>query len=674
MKNRIGVLIVCIFFCSILTTCSHSAIKAQETNIIWDCSIQIFESGGKQDNVVFGEASDARDGSPADSYDVVKPPTPITPYVKATFNDNLPVPYDILWKDYRQYPDASKIWNLTIQWVPSSGSSSTIVTLSWMTSDLNESEYTSFILCTDTGAVLTDMLISDTYTFTCAAYLPQNLKIRCERLNNPPGTPSLPNGESRGYHGTSYVYSTSSTDPDNDDLFYQFDWGDGMMSNWFGPHHSGTTIQASYTWEVPGSFAVKARARDASGEQSSWSTAFIVEMMNRMPFLPVNSFPGTAAVNVQRNPTLRWIGGDPDGDLVTFDVFFGIQNPPPKVISNQSSVSFTPGVLLHQTTYYWRIIAWDEFGGSINGPVWSFTTIASDNGSSEPPVGDMNQTNTLPIADASGSEQRGFVGSLLVFNGSGSYDPDGYLSRWVWDFGDGMNGTGEVTFHRYQSLGLYTVALTVTDDKGATGTDTIIVEIGIANRPASTPIINGTYRGTKNTPYVYTVSSTDPENDFLRYSITWGDGTQNTSRLLPNNTSYICAHSWAAAGKYIVTATASDNITYSEECTWEVFIDVFFVRTLGFLFDTNNDEVYDSFYINATGGITDIQRLENGSFLLDTTDDGKWDYLFDPLTGSLEALSTGTIRIENQWLFIGIIVIAFIIIACIVFLYKRNYF
>ncbi len=674
MKKKLLITGVLFLLLTLIITPNIGRVSVQASSISWECLITCSETNGCIDTVIFGEAADANDGPPADSYDVAKPPTPVAPYIRAYFRDNLPVPYSALWTDYRRYPDSYKVWNLSVQWVPLEGDASTIITLSWDSSILIGTEYSTIDLCTNTGAPLRNMRTENQHTFTCPAFVHQHFKIIAQKENTAPAQPNKPVGETSGYHGSSYMYTTSTIDPDGDNVFYQFDWGNGMQSNWLGPYLSGVAMQVSYRWDVPESYAVKARARDVFGGQSSWSAALSVEMMNRAPSQPSNPSPSNAALNVPRNPTLSWTGGDPDGDLVTFDVFFGTQNPPLKVVSNQSSMSFTPGVLSYQATYYWRIMAWDGFGGSMSGSVWSFRTIAFDGGSSEPPGGDTNQTNAPPIADASGSEQSGFVGSLLVFNGARSYDPDGYLTSWAWEFGDGTNGAGELTVHEFQSIGLYTVTLTVTDEKGATGVDAITVDIGTANRPPSIPVINGTSRGDKNTPYVYTVSALDPENDFLRYTVAWGDGTQNMSVLVPNTMSYVCAHSWDAPGKYIITATASDNITFSEEGTWTVFIDVFFVRTLGFLFDTDNDEMYDSFYVNDTGAITDVQRLENGSYLLDATGDGGWDYLFDPLTGSLGSLDSGVMRVENPWFFVGIIVIAFIIIASIVFLYKRNYF
>ena len=56
---------------------------------------------------------------------------------------------------------------------------------------------------------------------------------------------------------------------------------------------------------------------------------------------------------------------------------------------------------------------------------------------------------------------------------SGSYDPDGTIVSYDWDYGDGSpHGSGVTANHTYATAGTYSVVLTVTDDGGATGTDT----------------------------------------------------------------------------------------------------------------------------------------------------------------------------------------------------------
>jgi len=75
-----------------------------------------------------------------------------------------------------------------------------------------------------------------------------------------------------------------------------------------------------------------------------------------------------------------------------------------------------------------------------------------------------------PVADA-GLDQ--VLNTKTVdFDGSGSYDPDGTIVSWEWDFGDESSGTGETTNHPYAADGAYTVTLTVTDNRGFTDTDT----------------------------------------------------------------------------------------------------------------------------------------------------------------------------------------------------------
>ncbi len=670
--------IVCIFgvMFSLLTAIMIPyiiTIPAADTTISWECILYCNETSGSIDSFTIGEAPDAHDGPPADSYDVAKPPTPISPYVRAYLKDNLLSPYSTLWKDYRLYPDSYKVWNLSIQWVPEDSESPSDITLSWNPEMIGETEYTTMNLCTNTGTPLKNMHTENTYTFSCPAYVVQNFKIIGQRQNIPPEPPSTPAGQTTGYHATTYAYTTSSTDSDTDDVYYQFDWGDGTMSSWLGPYSSGQTIQTSYLWHTPGLYLVKVQSKDITGQQSTWSSPLSVEMQNRAPAQPISPSPQNGATNIQINTNLTWTGADPDGDSLTYDVYLDTTNPPIKLVDNQSGSTLRPGTLSYQTTYYWKVISWDGFDGSSSSPVWSFTTQASD-GSQQPPDDDTNQTNYHPVADASLSEQTGFVGALLIFNGSRSYDPDGYLTKWSWDFGDGTNGVGERTIHMYQTVDIYNVILTVTDDAGATATDTISVKIGSANWPATKPVMNGTRMGTKNQTYPYSIYASDADNDFLQYTIGWGDGSQNTSMFLPNGTTWSVSHAWSASGKYQIIAKATDNNTVSEQTTMDVFIDVSFITTLGFLFDTDNDGLFDSFYINNTGSITSVQKTKDASYYLDTDNDGKWNYLYNPNNGLLTALRSSVTTIENPWFFIIIIATAVLIITCIVYLYKKNYF
>jgi len=96
---------------------------------------------------------------------------------------------------------------------------------------------------------------------------------------------------------------------------------------------------------------------------------------NHPPDEPTEPSPLDGANDVEVDITLTWTGGDPDGDTVRYDVYFGTTNPPPKVVSNQTSTIFDPETLDYNTMYYWQIIAWDNHGASTGGPLWHFTTV-----------------------------------------------------------------------------------------------------------------------------------------------------------------------------------------------------------------------------------------------------------------------------------------------------------
>jgi len=84
-----------------------------------------------------------------------------------------------------------------------------------------------------------------------------------------------------------------------------------------------------------------------------------------------------------------------------------------------------------------------------------------------------NPPNQWPIPEFSYS-----IDNLTVeFNASGSYDPDGEIIHYLWDFGDGTNGTGINPTHKYAASGDYIVKLTVIDDEGESKSRTKIVTI-----------------------------------------------------------------------------------------------------------------------------------------------------------------------------------------------------
>lgn len=93
-----------------------------------------------------------------------------------------------------------------------------------------------------------------------------------------PSKPLQPEGTSNGKYGNEYYYSTSSTDPNGDNLFYLFEWDDLSVEEWLGPFESGEVINISHIWGIKGEYNIRVKAKDTEGYESEWSDPLVVSM------------------------------------------------------------------------------------------------------------------------------------------------------------------------------------------------------------------------------------------------------------------------------------------------------------------------------------------------------------------------------------------------------------
>ena len=108
-------------------------------------------------------------------------------------------------------------------------------------------------------------------------------------VNLPPNTPKI-EGPSKGGPGK-YTYTFVTTDPNDDDVYYFIDWGDGDFENWIGPYESGEKCIIDHSWSAAGSFTIKVKAKDIYDAESDWGTFPII--------IPRNS--------ATYNSLLKWI-------------------------------------------------------------------------------------------------------------------------------------------------------------------------------------------------------------------------------------------------------------------------------------------------------------------------------------------------------------------------------
>jgi len=152
---------------------------------------------------------------------------------------------------------------------------------------------------------------------------------------------------------------------------------DGFITNWtwdFGDGVTSTQQNSTHQYTTSGPYTVTLNVTDESGATNT--TTQQITVINLLPNTPTNPSPNDRAANVDINTLLHWLGGDSDPeDTVTYDVYFGTTNPPPKSVSNQTGMTYNPGTMQLTTTFYWQIVSWDNHGASTSSPVWSFTTL-----------------------------------------------------------------------------------------------------------------------------------------------------------------------------------------------------------------------------------------------------------------------------------------------------------
>lgn len=98
--------------------------------------------------------------------------------------------------------------------------------------------------------------------------------------NQPPNMPAI-NGSISGKAGTRYEYEIYAIDPEENDVYYIIDWGDGITSEWLGPYNSGEATHFNHIWEEKDSYSIKVKSKDIFGDKSDWATIEVSMSKNK---------------------------------------------------------------------------------------------------------------------------------------------------------------------------------------------------------------------------------------------------------------------------------------------------------------------------------------------------------------------------------------------------------
>jgi PKD repeat protein len=244
--------------------------------------------------------------------------------------------------------------------------------------------------------------------------------------------------------GSSISFIVYANDPDGTIVKYEWDFGDGS-SNVTGEN-------PTHTYSSGGTYTVTVTATDNDGATDSYSTSINVQS-NKAPnakftFSPQNPEPGKTVTFDASNSK------DPDGSIASYT--WDWENDGRGGLTYQSPTAkkaFAPA-----GEYKVTLTVKDK-----NGKTDSVTKTVKVK---------QKQNNQKPTADISASSTKLNPGGTVTFDGSGSTDTDGSIQSYEWDFKDGNTATGQSVSHSFSSAGTYQVELTVTDDDGATDSET----------------------------------------------------------------------------------------------------------------------------------------------------------------------------------------------------------
>ena len=150
----------------------------------------------------------------------------------------------------------------------------------------------------------------------------QNGSLTLNKLNSPPNKPSAPYGPSTGNVNNSYDFSTSTTDPEYDNISYRFHWGDGEISDWSSEKYSGSSYSASHSFSAAGTYNVTAEAKDIYGSVSLPANNHQIVIYPAGSFL-FEDFNHDMVGGFPSDPpwTIRW--EDPSYVRISNEVYYG---------------------------------------------------------------------------------------------------------------------------------------------------------------------------------------------------------------------------------------------------------------------------------------------------------------------------------------------------------------
>ena len=277
------------------------------------------------------------------------------------------------------------------------------------------------------------------------------------------------------------------------------------------------------------------------------------------PNMPTNPFPANNSTNVSINVNLSWQCSDPDGDDLSYDVYFNNSLNIEKIASNITN-NFYNLLLKYNTTYYWKIIVWDEDGYKNESNLWQFTT--------------QQKPNDIPIIFNATPSNGGKIRAGLCNLSATIKDADGdFLTilfftnatkGWQEIYSNnGYNGTYNTSFSFSTEGKKYFWSVNVSDGK-AWKNETFYFR---TNAPPTISNPNPPDKAINvSTNSSLQVTATDPDDSSLLVTFYWENGTEIGEVYAIGTASLSCSLSPHTTYRWYVVAY--DGLNSSQSPIW----------------------------------------------------------------------------------------------------------
>ena len=260
--------------------------------------------------------------------------------------------------------------------------------------------------------------------------------------------------------------------------------------------------------------------------------------------------------------------------------------------------------------------------------------------------------NEPPVADAGGPYQ-GTVNQTMIFDGSTSFDSDGIIVNYTWDFGDNTTGYGVKPTHIYNHAGLYSINLTVKDDEGKTNTASTTVNITIdSDGDGYSDEMEDSYGTNASDATEYPIDTDNdgtPDNDSPD-GIYMGDTDDDNDWLSDDAEQYL----------------GSDSKNESDVKSIDGIED-------GYLVDTDGGGQYDTFYNSTSEVTTNVTTDEDGNYLIDADGDGEIDYSYDPESEEVTPYKEPEIPGGAFPMIVVLVMVVIVVLGTVMVLFKKGY-